>query len=110
MYYLSFQGKKGKDKSALKNYAKGKEVSKNQIWLFFDPPSSGRIKLLFDSTDNIFTTYVFMQSSQDVCADFNAQNAQLIHSETNPKKMKKTELYIEKCLRYAEIHAEKSNV
>lgn len=110
MYYLSFQGKKGKDKSALKNYAKGKEVSKNQIWLFFDPPSSGRIKLLLDSTDNVFTTYVFMQSSQDVCADFNAQNAQLIHSETNPKKMEQTELYIEKGLRYAVVLAGKSKV
>ena len=110
MYYLSFQGKKGKDKSALKNYAKGKEVSKNQIWLFFDPPSSGRIKLLLDSTDNVFTTYVFMQLSQDVCADFNAQNAQLIHSETNPKKMEQTELYIEKGLRYAVVLAAKSNV
>ena len=110
LYHLSFQGKKGKDKSALKNYAKGKEVSKNQIWLFFDPPSSGRIKLFLDSTENVFTTYVFMQSSEDICADFNSHRAQLIHSEINPKKLEKTELYIEKGLRYAVVLAGKSKV
>tara|TARA_Y100001978_G_C23698457_1_gene439169 strand:- start:1992 stop:3113 length:1122 start_codon:yes stop_codon:yes gene_type:complete len=110
VYHLSFQGKKGRDKSGLKNYAKEKELSKNQIWLFFDPPSSGRIKLLFDSTDKAFTTYVFMQSLEDICADFNSHRAQLIYSEKNPKNIEKTQLYIEQGLRYAIVLAGKSKV
>ncbi len=108
MYHLSFQGKKGKDNSPLKNYANEKEVSKNQIWLFFDPPSSGRIKLLLDPAQSFFTTYVFMQSSEDVCTDFNSNEAQLIYSETNPKKLQKTQLYIEEGLRYAIVLAGKN--
>ena len=109
-YHLSFQGKRGKDKSALKNYIKEKEISKNQIWIFFNPPSSGRIKLLLNPTDSLFKTYVFMQSSEDICTDFNSNTAQLIHSEINPKNLEKMDLFIEKGLRYAVVLLAKKKV
>ena len=100
-YNLSFQGKKGKDRSALKFYAKGKVISKNQIWLLFEPPSSGRVKIVVDETEAPIMSYVFMQSVQDVCTDFNFKKAKLIHFDSNLVRLAKTELYLEEGLGYA---------
>ena len=60
-YHLAFQGRKGVDKSDLKGYAQNQNLSKNQIWLYFDPPSSGLIQLNTRETEVQFSTFVFAE-------------------------------------------------
>ena len=64
-YSLAFQGKRGIDKKSLYGYEKTKEVSKNQIWLFFDTPSSGLMKLNIQKIKASFQIYIFQEEKRN---------------------------------------------
>ena len=82
-YHLAFQGRKGIDKSALNGYAKNQELSKNQVWLFFAPPSSGLILLNTKHDDLSFSTYILSENSEGICRDFDNGKAKLFFKESN---------------------------
>ena len=100
-YHLAFQGKKGIDKSGLNGYAGEDEVSKNQIWLFFDPPFSGLITLKIRNTKSSFNTFIFGQEKDNICTDFSKRKAKLLLQEGDKNRLQKTNVYVEEGLRYA---------
>ena len=100
-YHLAFQGRKGMDKSKLNGYSEDLDLSKNQIWLFFDPPTSGRISLKTKTPSISFKTFIFGQQKDDVCTDFNKKQANLLFNEPKSKDLKNRSLFIEGGLRYA---------
>ena len=102
-YHLAFQGKKGIDKSGLNGYVSEYIITKNQIWLFFDPPSSGLISLQTRNSDVSFSTIVFCEQKEGVCSDFNKKKAKLLLHKQNNRDLDKTKLYIDGGLRYAVV-------
>ena len=100
-YSLSFQGKKGIDKKNLYGYEKTIEVTKNQIWLFFDPPSSGLLSLNIKNTKTPFHTYIFKEKGGDLCDELDAKKAKLIFSEPSTTDLGSAFLFTEEALRYA---------
>jgi len=100
-YHLAFQGRKGVDKSDLKGYAQNQNLSKNQIWLYFDPPSSGLIQLNTRETEVQFSTFVFAEHNEGICNDFSKGQAKLLFNEINNEILHQKSLYIEGGIRYA---------
>ena len=82
-YSLAFQGKKGIDKKNLYGYEASREVSKNQIWLFFDTPSSGLLNLNLKRYTEKFHVYMFEEKGGQICQELEEQGAKFIFSESN---------------------------
>ena len=99
-YGLSFQGKKGIDKKKLNGYEKTIEVTKNQIWLFFDPPSSGLLNLNIKNTKTPFHIYIFKEKGGEICAELDSKKAKLIFSEPSTTDLNAAFLFTEEALRY----------
>ena len=99
-YGLSFQGKKGIDKKKLKGYETTIEVTKNQIWLFFDPPSSGLLNLNIKNTKTPFHTYIFKEKGGELCSELDSKKAKLIFSEPSTTDLNAAFLFTEEALRY----------
>ena len=77
MYHL-LQEKKGKDNSSLKIMQTKKRYQKIKFGCSLTSLQVYKIAL---GPAGSFTTYVFAQSSEDVCTDFNSNEAQLIYSK-----------------------------
>ena len=86
-YHVVFPGKPGPDKSGLNGYGTDQLVTKNKIWLFFDPPSTGIINIKTTATSSSFSTYIFKEMSGDICSDFQKQKAQLLVFESEKKEL-----------------------
>ena len=109
-YHLAFQGRKGIDKSALNGYAKNQELSKNQVWLFFDPPSSGLILLNTKHDDLSFSTYILAENSEGICRDFDKGKAKLLFNESNNTKLSEQNIFVEGGMRYAIVLVGKEKI
>ena len=79
-YSLAFQGKKGLDKRSLYGYETSREVNKNQIWLFFDTPSSGLLNLNIKRYSEKFHVYMFEEKDGQICQNLEEQSAKFILS------------------------------
>ena len=99
-YSLAFQGKRGIDKKSLYGYEKTKEVSKNQIWLFFDTPSSGLMKLNIQKIKASFQIYIFQEKNGMLCDELASGNAKFIFSEKSTEELNSEFIFIEESLRY----------
>ena len=102
-YHVVFPGKPGPDKSGLNGYGADQLVTKNKIWLFFDPPSTGIINIKTTATSSSFSTYIFKEMSGDICSDFQKQKAQLLVFESEKKELEDINLYLQKGVRYAVV-------
>ncbi len=100
-YYVRFMGKPGPDKSGLNGFGKGELVTKNKIWLFFDPPSDGVINIGIEGLESSVGTYVFQATSEDVCSDYNRKEAKLLLHEPDRKALKNLDLFIRGGMRHA---------
>ena len=109
-YHLAFQGRKGIDKSALNGYAKNQELSKNQVWLFFDPPSSGLILLNTKHENLSFSTYILAENSEGICRDFDKGKAKLLFNESNNTKLSEQNIFVEGGMRYAIVLVGKEKI
>jgi len=96
-----FSGKPGPDKSGLNGYATNELITKNKIWLFFDPPNDGIINIKSKGESTSFGTYIFQEASGDICSDFQKQKAKLLVYKTDKKELEEINLFIRKGLRYA---------
>lgn len=100
-YGLAFQGKKGIDKKNLYGYVRNMEVRRNQIWLFFDPPSSGLLRINIKGVLPSMHTYIFKEKGGQLCEELLLKSASLIRSEPQPKVLDSSTFFVEKALRYA---------
>lgn len=100
-YHVVFSGKPGPDKSGLNGYATNELITKNKIWLFFDPPNDGIINIKSKGKSTSFGTYIFQEASGDICSDFQKQKAKLLVYKTDKKELEEINLFIRKGLRYA---------
>jgi len=104
-YHVVFSGKPGLDKSGLNGYATDEQITKNKIWLFFDPPSDGVINIKTKGEACSYSTYVFKETSGDICSDFYKQKAKLLAYSSNKKELEEINLFIREGLRYAVVLA-----
>ncbi|MCH1480056.1 MAG: OmpA family protein [Crocinitomicaceae bacterium] len=109
-YSLAFQGKRGLDKKALYGYEKTEEVSKNQIWLFFDTPSSGLMKLNIQKTKASFHIYIFKEKNGMLCDELASGNAKFIFSEQSTKDLNSEFIFVEESLRYGVVLVAKEGI
>lgn len=109
-YALAFQGKRGLDKKSLFGYEKKLEVSKNQIWLFFDTPSSGLMRLQIKKTDTPFQIYIFKEKNGALCEDLESKSAKLIYKEPSTVNLNSEFIFVEDALRYGVVLVANSGV
>jgi len=102
-YSLAFQGKKGIDKKSLYGYETAREVNKNQIWLFFDTPSSGMLKLNIKRYAENCHVYMFEEKGGQICHELEEQRAKFIFSESNSVDLDAEFIFVEEALRYAVV-------
>ncbi|MBT5438416.1 MAG: OmpA family protein [Flavobacteriales bacterium] len=100
-YHIAFQGRKGIDRTNLNGYGTDGEITKNQIWLFFVPPSSGQIKLKVKDQDLSFSTFVFAENKDGICSDFKKSKAKLLLNAPKRDLLLSRSLFIEEGLKYA---------
>ena len=102
-YSLAFQGKKGVDKKSLYGYETAREVNKNQIWLFFDTPSSGLLNLNLKRYAEKCHVYMFEEKAGQICQELEEQASKLIFSESNSIDLDAEFIFVEEALRYAVV-------
>lgn len=102
-YSLAFQGKKGIDKKGLYGYETSREVNKNQIWLFFDTPSSGLLNLNIKGHSENCHVYLFEEKGGQICQELEEKYAKLVFSESNVVGIGAEFIFVEEALRYAVV-------
>ena len=102
-YSLAFQGKKGIDKKGLYGYETSREVNKNQIWLFFDTPSSGLLNLNIKGHSENCHVYLFEEKGGQICQELEEKHAKLVFSESNVVGIGAEFIFVEEALRYAVV-------
>ena len=100
-YHIAFQGRKGVDRSNLNGYTEEGSATKNQIWLFFAPPSAGLMNLNIKDQDLSFGTFVFAEINDGICSDFKKGKAKLLLNEPNKDALMNRSVFIEEGLKYA---------
>lgn len=100
-YHIAFQGRKGIDRSNLNGYAEGGTTTKNQIWLFFAPPTSGLINLNVRDQDLSFDTFVFAENNDGICSDFKKGEANILLNEPNKDALIDRSIFLEEGFKYA---------
>lgn len=100
-YHIAFQGRKGVDRSNLNGYTEEGSATKNQIWLFFAPPSAGLMNLNIKDQDLSFGTFVFAENNDGICSDFKKGKAKLLLNEPNKDALMNRSVFIEEGLKYA---------
>ena len=89
------------DRSNLSGYAEEGLTTKNQIWLFFSPPSAGLINLNIKNQDLSFGTFVFAENNDGICNDFKKGKAKILLNEPNKDELMNRSVFIEEGLKYA---------
>ena len=102
-YSLAFQGKKGVDKKSLYGYETSRKVYKNQIWLFFDTPSSGMLNLNIKRYAEKCHIYMFEEKGGQICQEIEEQRAKFIFSESNSVGLDAEFIFVQEALRYAVV-------
>jgi len=102
-YHVVFPGKPGPDKSGLYGYGTDELVTKNKIWLFFDPPSTGIINIKTKARGSSFGTYIFKEKTGDICSDLQKRKAQLLVFKSESKELESINLFLLNGLRYAVV-------
>ncbi len=102
-YSLAFQGKKGVDKKSLYGYETSREVYKNQIWLFFDTPSSGLLNLNIKGHTEKFHAYMFEEKGGQICQELEEQRAKFVFVKSSSVDLDAEVVFVEEALRYAVV-------
>jgi outer membrane protein OmpA-like peptidoglycan-associated protein len=82
-YKLNFPGLKGFDKSKLYGYLPNELVSKNAIWICYEPENNGDLKVSCKTIIDSLHFVVFKTDISDACQDVQNKKAQVIFTKTN---------------------------
>lgn len=82
-YKLNFSGLKGIDKTKLYGYLPNEIVSKNAIWICYEPENSGDLKINCKTPVDSLHFLIFKTDVSDVCQDIQSRKAQVLFIKTN---------------------------
>ncbi len=82
-YKLNFSGIKGIDKSKLYGYLPNELVSKNAIWICYEPENNGDLRVNCKTVIDSLHFVVFKTDISDACQDIQNKKAQVIFTKTN---------------------------
>ena len=82
-YKLNFPGNKGYDKTKLFGYLPTEVVSKNTIWICYQPENNGELKIKCNNLVDSMHIVVFKTDVSDVCQDIKNKKAQVLFTKTN---------------------------
>jgi outer membrane protein OmpA-like peptidoglycan-associated protein len=82
-YKLNFPGSKGIDKSKLFGYLQNEVVSKNAIWICYEPENNGDLKVNCKTLIDSIHFVIFKTDVSDACQDIQNKKAQVIFIKTN---------------------------
>lgn len=82
-YKLKFSGKKGFDKSKLQGYLSNELVSKNTIWICYEPENNGELKVNCKTKIDSIHFVVFQTDVTNACQDISDRKAQVLFTKTN---------------------------
>jgi outer membrane protein OmpA-like peptidoglycan-associated protein len=82
-YQLKFPGKKGFDKSKLHGYLSNELVSKNTIWICYEPENNGELKVNCKTKIDSIHFVVFQTDVTNACQDISDRKAQVLFTKTN---------------------------
>ncbi len=82
-YKLNFPGSKGYDKSGLYGYLSDHLVSKNAIWICYEPEHDGDLKVNCKTIIDSLHFVVFKSDVSDACKDIQSKKAEVIFTKAN---------------------------
>jgi outer membrane protein OmpA-like peptidoglycan-associated protein len=82
-YKLNFPKKKGFDKSKLHGYLSNEIVSKNSIWICYEPENKGDLKINCKTQIDSIHFVVFKTDVSDACQEIHDKKAQVLFTKTN---------------------------
>jgi outer membrane protein OmpA-like peptidoglycan-associated protein len=82
-YKLNFPGIKGIDKSKLHGYLPNEVVTKNAIWICYEPKNNGDLKINCKTQIDSMHFVIFKTDVSDACQDIQNKKAQVLFIKTN---------------------------
>ena len=82
-YKLNFPGIKGIDKSKLHGYLPNEVVTKNAIWICYEPKNNGDLKINCKTQIDSMHFVIFKTDVSDACQDIENKKAQVLFIKTN---------------------------
>jgi outer membrane protein OmpA-like peptidoglycan-associated protein len=82
-YKFNFSGSKGLDKTKLHGYLPDELVSKNSIWICYEPKNNGDLKFDCKTIIDSIHFVVFKTDISDACQDIQDKKAEVLFIKTN---------------------------
>ena len=82
-YKMKFLGHKGEDKTKLFGYLPNENVSRNAIWICYEPQTKGTLKVNCQTSLDSLHFVVFKTDVTDACADIKTKKAAAVFSKIN---------------------------
>lgn len=82
-YKLNFPGNRGIDKSKLYGYLPNEVVTKNAIWICYEPKNNGDLKINCKTQIDSMHFVIFKTDVSDACQDIQNKKAQVLFIKTN---------------------------
>lgn len=82
-YKLNFPGIKGIDKTKLHGYLSNEVVTKNAIWICYEPKNNGDLKINCKTQIDSMHFVIFKTDVSDACQDIQNKKAQVLFIKTN---------------------------
>lgn len=82
-YKLNFPGIRGIDKSKLYGYLPNEVVTKNAIWICYEPKNNGDLKINCKTQIDSMHFVIFKTDVSDACQDIQNKKAQVLFIKTN---------------------------
>jgi outer membrane protein OmpA-like peptidoglycan-associated protein len=111
-YKLNFLGIKGVDKTKLHGYLPNEVVTKNAIWICYEPENNGDLKVNCKTLIDSLHFVIFKTDVSDACHDIQNKKAQVIFikSNTNCSEFENAKLELKSGFKYTFVFIAKEKI
>lgn len=111
-YKLNFPGIKGIDKTKLHGYLPNDAVTKNAIWICYEPENNGDLKINCKTLIDSLHFVIFKTDVSDACQDIQNKKAQVIFikSNTNCSEFENAKMELKAGYKYTFVFIAKEKV
>jgi outer membrane protein OmpA-like peptidoglycan-associated protein len=111
-YKLNFLGIKGVDKTKLHGYLPNEFVTKNAIWICYEPENNGDLKVNCKTLIDSLHFVIFKTDVSDACHDIQNKKAQVIFnkSNTNCSEFENAKLELKSGFKYTFVFIAKEKI
>ncbi|MFM7681552.1 MAG: OmpA family protein [Bacteroidota bacterium] len=111
-YKLNFLGLKGQDKTKLNGYLPNESVSKNAIWICYEPENNGELKVNCKTLVDSMHFVIFKTDVSDACQDIQSKKAQVIFvkANTNCSEFENAKLELKAGFKYTFVFIAKEKI